>query len=73
MPIHPLLCCRPPACLQAYFVRLQVEPEAAALIKDTVVQYGGTGSELVAAADLDGFTMGHPVAEVVARLVLATE
>lgn len=63
----------PPPPAQADFVRLQVEPEAAAAIREAVALYGAAGQELVAAADLDGFALGHPVKEIVARLVLAAE
>ncbi|KAL4431130.1 hypothetical protein ABPG75_006386 [Micractinium tetrahymenae] len=57
----------------AEFVRLQVEPEAAAAIAEAVAQFGEAARELVGAADLDGFTLGFPVPQMVARLVLASE
>lgn len=60
-------------CLQAEFVRLTVEPEAAGAIAAAVTQFGLAAQELVGAANSDGSALGFPVPQMVARLVLASE
>lgn len=59
--------------VQSQLVRLSVEPEAAATIAEATVQFGVAARELVGAADSDGFALGFPVPQMVARLVLASE
>ena len=59
--------------VQAACLRLNVEPATAAALAEAVGAFGRTGAELVGAADLDGFALGHPMAEVIARLITASQ
>lgn len=54
-------------------MRLTVEPDTAVAIDEAVVQFGEAARELVSAADTSGLTLGFPVPQMVARLVLASE
>jgi hypothetical protein len=51
---------------------MTVEPAGAAVIADTIAVHGATGQQLLVAADLDGFTLGSPMQQVVERLAMAS-
>lgn len=55
------------------FLRMRLEPELAAAIAEVVAQHGAACKELAGCAELDGFALGHPVKEVVTKLLLAAE
>lgn len=58
---------------QAARLRLCVEPETTQAIQGAIEQYGGAGASFIGASDLQGFAAGHPLGEVVSRLVLASD
>lgn len=71
----PLTTARPAfptrACLQATLLRLTVEPSAAADIQGALEAHCGAGRELV--EGLPAWAAGHPLGQVLARLVSGTE
>lgn len=72
-PVH----CMPPTAsprpLQAAFVSLQVEPEAAAAIAEVLARHGEAAQELVGAADREGSSQGNSLKGIMTSLVLASD
>ena len=62
---------RVPPPLQAAFVRLAVEPEAAAAIAEVLARHGEAAQELVGAADAEGCSQGNTLKGIMTSLVLA--